>query len=151
NGHLVKTTDGQYLPGGLRPPKRLLAQNAVEPASEGTRDAAVLEFLRGTRELVAAQREVMLGYLGAPTRAPETLAAAVLPPAASQTVVAGQVLEPDPAEVIKQGDLTPGAVMATVRALVSEKTGYPVDMLEADLDLEADLSIDSIKRTELIG
>ena len=42
-------------------------------------------------------------------------------------------------------------MLATVRSLVSERTGYPVDMLEADLDLEADLSIDSIKRTELIG
>ncbi|MFE1932077.1 SDR family NAD(P)-dependent oxidoreductase, partial [Streptomyces sp. NPDC059474] len=30
-------------------------------------------------------------------------------------------------------------------------TGYPVDMLEPDLDLEADLSIDSIKRTEIVG
>jgi NAD(P)-dependent dehydrogenase (short-subunit alcohol dehydrogenase family)/acyl carrier protein len=42
-------------------------------------------------------------------------------------------------------------VLATVRSLVSDRTGYPVDMLEADLDLEADLSIDSIKRTELVG
>jgi len=68
-----------------------------------------------------------------------------------QTIVPDQILETDPAEVIEPADLTPEGVMATVRSLVSEKTGYPVDMLEADLDLEADLSIDSIKRTELIG
>ena len=36
-------------------------------------------------------------------------------------------------------------------AIVSERTGYPVDMLDPDLDLEAELSIDSIKRIEILG
>lgn len=36
-------------------------------------------------------------------------------------------------------------------AIVSEKTGYPVEMLETDMDLEADLGIDSIKRVEILG
>jgi acyl transferase domain-containing protein/NAD(P)H-dependent flavin oxidoreductase YrpB (nitropropane dioxygenase family)/NAD(P)-dependent dehydrogenase (short-subunit alcohol dehydrogenase family)/acyl carrier protein len=35
--------------------------------------------------------------------------------------------------------------------LVSERTGYPHDMLDVDLDLEADLGIDSIKRVEILG
>jgi acyl carrier protein len=35
--------------------------------------------------------------------------------------------------------------------IVSEKTGYPKEMLGLDLDLEADLSIDSIKRMEIIA
>jgi NAD(P)-dependent dehydrogenase (short-subunit alcohol dehydrogenase family) len=35
--------------------------------------------------------------------------------------------------------------------LIGERTGYPVAMLDADLDLEADLSIGSLKRTEIIG
>ena len=35
--------------------------------------------------------------------------------------------------------------------IISERTGYPVEMIEPDLDLEADLSIDSIKRTEIAG
>ncbi len=156
NGHLAKTTDGQYLPGGLRPAQRLTAQQMTTqgnggPMTEGRSDAAVLEFLRATRELVAAQREVMLGYLGTPALPPAGLPAAASPPAAAQTVVAGQVLESGPAEGIDPGDRTPESVLATVRSLVSERTGYPVDMLEADLDLEADLSIDSIKRTEMIG
>ena len=38
-----------------------------------------------------------------------------------------------------------------ITALISERTGYPVEMIEPDLDLERDLSIDSIKRTELAG
>jgi hypothetical protein len=35
--------------------------------------------------------------------------------------------------------------------LVSERTGYPTDMLGLDQDLEADLGIDSIKRVEILG
>ena len=35
--------------------------------------------------------------------------------------------------------------------VVSEKTGYPVEMLELDSDMEADLGIDSIKRVEILG
>ncbi|MGW0333124.1 SDR family NAD(P)-dependent oxidoreductase [Streptomyces sp. NPDC003011] len=31
------------------------------------------------------------------------------------------------------------------------KTGYPADLLEADLDLEADLGIDSVKQAEILG
>jgi acyl carrier protein len=35
--------------------------------------------------------------------------------------------------------------------IVAEKTGYPAEMLEADMDMEADLGIDSIKRVEILG
>ena len=43
------------------------------------------------------------------------------------------------------------ALRAAVLAVVSERTGYPLDMLEPTLDLEADLSIDSIKRLEIVS
>jgi acyl transferase domain-containing protein len=35
--------------------------------------------------------------------------------------------------------------------LVSERTGYPKEALSIDLDLEADLGVDSIKRVEILG
>jgi len=35
--------------------------------------------------------------------------------------------------------------------IVAEKTGYPPEMLELNMDLEADLGIDSIKRVEILG
>jgi len=35
--------------------------------------------------------------------------------------------------------------------VVSEKTGYPASMLELEMDMEADLGIDSIKRVEIMG
>ncbi|MFO0659220.1 MAG: phosphopantetheine-binding protein [Polyangiaceae bacterium] len=35
--------------------------------------------------------------------------------------------------------------------IVAEKTGYPAEMLGADMELEADLGIDSIKRVEILA
>ncbi|MGB4870535.1 MAG: phosphopantetheine-binding protein, partial [Candidatus Promineifilaceae bacterium] len=41
---------------------------------------------------------------------------------------------------------SPDPVAAQVLALVAEQTGYPEDMLELDLDMEADLGIDTVKQ-----
>ena len=38
-----------------------------------------------------------------------------------------------------------------ILALVVEKTGYPPDMLDLDLDLEADLGVDTVKQAELFA
>ncbi|MGF1588728.1 MAG: beta-ketoacyl synthase N-terminal-like domain-containing protein [Pleurocapsa sp.] len=43
------------------------------------------------------------------------------------------------------------ALSETLVNVVSEKTGYPPEMLELDMDMEADLGIDSIKRVEILG
>lgn len=43
------------------------------------------------------------------------------------------------------------ALAARLLAIVSERTGYPAEMLSLDQDLEADLGIDSIKRVEILG
>jgi acyl transferase domain-containing protein/acyl carrier protein/NAD(P)-dependent dehydrogenase (short-subunit alcohol dehydrogenase family)/3-hydroxymyristoyl/3-hydroxydecanoyl-(acyl carrier protein) dehydratase len=54
-----------------------------------------------------------------------------------------------------QPSITPstpqGGIEKTVIAIVGEKTGYPTDMLELDLDMEADLGIDTVKQVELFG
>ncbi|HEY8547759.1 MAG TPA: SDR family NAD(P)-dependent oxidoreductase, partial [Acidimicrobiales bacterium] len=42
-------------------------------------------------------------------------------------------------------------LLDVILAVVADRTGYPVEMLDPDLDLEADLSIDSIKRIEIVG
>ena len=44
-----------------------------------------------------------------------------------------------------------GDVIAELLAVVAESTGYPTEMLELDMDLEADLGIDSIKRVEILS
>lgn len=42
-------------------------------------------------------------------------------------------------------------VMALLKQIISEKTGYPEEMIEEEMDLEADLGIDSIKRVEIFS
>jgi acyl carrier protein len=43
------------------------------------------------------------------------------------------------------------AVKDRILALVVEKTGYPQDMLDLDLDLEADLGVDTVKQAEMFA
>ena len=64
---------------------------------------------------------------------------------------------PVPAPLVKETP-APAAPSAASRdygvdllAIVSEKTGYPTEMLDLNMDMEADLGIDSIKRVEIVG
>jgi hypothetical protein len=43
------------------------------------------------------------------------------------------------------------SVKERLLALVAEKTGYPKDMLDPDLDLEADLGVDTVKQAEVFA
>ena len=42
-------------------------------------------------------------------------------------------------------------VLAQVTAVVAEMTGYPAEMLDPDLDLEADLGVDTVKQAEVFA
>ncbi|MCG8564738.1 MAG: SDR family NAD(P)-dependent oxidoreductase, partial [Desulfobacterales bacterium] len=44
-----------------------------------------------------------------------------------------------------------GEVMTVLSAIISDLTGFPVDMLEPEMDIESDLGIDSIKRVEILS
>jgi acyl transferase domain-containing protein/NAD(P)-dependent dehydrogenase (short-subunit alcohol dehydrogenase family) len=46
---------------------------------------------------------------------------------------------------------TADRVTETLLAVVSEKTGYPVEMLELEMGMDSDLGIDSIKRVEILS
>ena len=56
--------------------------------------------------------------------------------------------EPEPARPSVEGGVD---VTAEVLALVADKTGYPADMLDLELDLEADLGIDTVKQAEVFA
>jgi acyl transferase domain-containing protein/NAD(P)-dependent dehydrogenase (short-subunit alcohol dehydrogenase family) len=163
DGYTVRTAEGNVVQGALQPadtltPVSLASQAAVPVASASEREATVQTYLRGMRELVMAQREVMLSYLGTPVPAFDTSAmawresapgVAEIPAATRSASAASSAATPAPAAPTKilQGD----ELMQAVLAIVSERTGYPGEMLEPDLDLEADLSIDSIKRMEILA
>ena len=56
-------------------------------------------------------------------------------------------------EIVKasSSDIEIASLAQTLLEITSEKTGYPVEMLELEMDMEADLGIDSIKRVEILG
>lgn len=53
---------------------------------------------------------------------------------------------PPHAAMLSASDIT-----KLLQRLVSARTGYPIEMIEPELNLEADLGIDSIKRVEILG
>jgi polyketide-type polyunsaturated fatty acid synthase PfaA len=69
--------------------------------------------------------------------------AAALPPPPKRTPAPGDKAP----QTVAGAEPTPGLVLA----IIAEKTGYPVEALAPELDLEADLGIDSIKRVEILG
>ncbi|MEV7176347.1 SDR family NAD(P)-dependent oxidoreductase, partial [Kitasatospora sp. NPDC093679] len=72
--------------------------------------------------------DFMVGVAGAAPAAAAPAAAAAAAPSVSASEVSAALLE-----------------------VVAQKTGYPAEMLELGMDVEADLGIDSIKRVEILG
>jgi len=136
-----------------------------------TQQSVMLAYLRGQSDGRRPPVE-MTGY-GLPTgsslasspRSPEltdgvTLAAPVLQIAPGPSEASFEQspeslkTEPSPADGGPQKahlPLNEVELTARLRLVVSERTGYPPEMLDLDLDLEADLGIDSIKRIEILG
>jgi acyl carrier protein len=52
---------------------------------------------------------------------------------------------------LSNGGMDVQKLTTSLLQVVSEKTGYPAEMLELNMDMEADLGIDSIKRVEIFG
>ena len=62
------------------------------------------------------------------------------------------VVAEKPAPAVTSAQAVAGdAVKERILALVVEKTGYPKDMLDLDLDLEADLGVDTVKQAEMFA
>ncbi|RKN03761.1 type I polyketide synthase [Streptomyces radicis] len=163
DGHLVRRADGTLQPGALSPPRlvRELIVSQQSPhngAGASGPDALIAEFLRSSRDMVTAQRDVLLRYLGAtdvalsaPVAPVAHVAAAPALSAAPVAVTAAPAPAPALAPAPAPAPPTDVSVLDVVRGVLAERTGYPVEMIEPDLDLEADLSVDSIKRAEIAG
>lgn len=67
------------------------------------------------------------------------------------TTPAEPVLEFDPERPANAPEITSEELSQALISIVADKTGYPPEMLELNMDLEADLGIDSIKRVEILG
>ncbi|WP_232772497.1 type I polyketide synthase [Psychromonas sp. Urea-02u-13] len=85
-----------------------------------------------------------------PVSAPVQVAQTVTQPKPQVTLSPAPVRQPSP--VVKSApafDLN--KIQTVMLDVVAEKTGYPTEMLELSMDMEADLGIDSIKRVEILG
>ncbi|MCX4903171.1 type I polyketide synthase [Streptomyces sp. NBC_00878] len=69
------------------------------------------------------------------------------PPPVDETAAAANGVDAVPTEV-PPARVTVESVLFEV---VSDKTGFPIDILEPQMDLEADLGIDSIKRVQILS
>lgn len=58
---------------------------------------------------------------------------------------------PEVKKTVAKANVDKGAIEKEIKEIIADKTGYPVEMLESDLDLEADLGIDSVKQGEIFG
>ena len=65
---------------------------------------------------------------------------------------APKVVAPEPEPVAPDGaGLDREVIRQAVLDLVAEKTGYPQDMLDPELDMEADLGVDTVKQAEIFA
>ena len=89
-----------------------------------------------------------LATIAAPAaaRAPAPVRPAAPAPAAAPTGM--EAFRPPPTTVAFPAD---GDLKTFLFSVISEKTGYPVEILNLDQQLEADLGIDSIKRVEILS
>jgi acyl transferase domain-containing protein/acyl carrier protein len=75
----------------------------------------------------------------------------------AETVI-NEIIKPEPEPIVLIPETAPlgnninlDGLANNLLTITSEKTGYPIEMLELDMDMEADLGIDSIKRVEILG
>ena len=127
----------------------------------------MVAYMRTMERFLETQQEVMEGFLkagGPPLPAAGDIAPAPdatiepSPPAKREEPVVPEPVtttgpEPQPGEPVAPvaAGESPGTIKDSLLDLVSERTGYPAEMLDLDMDMEADLGIDSIKRVEILG
>jgi acyl transferase domain-containing protein len=110
-----------------------------------------------TEEIVPASTEGTAGAKAVvPAPLPERAQASVMQPAPEQriapspeTKIVPPPTKPEPS--VKIAATASDSVKDRILALVVEKTGYPQDMLDLDLDLEADLGVDTVKQAEMFA
>jgi NADP-dependent 3-hydroxy acid dehydrogenase YdfG len=96
----------------------------------------------------AAAGPASLPYLESPAVSEAPAPTDGLP--APQAVAASRPAEKTPAGEAPVAAL-PDGLDAVLLSVVAEKTGYPVEMLGLEMDMESDLGIDSIKRVEVFS
>jgi acyl transferase domain-containing protein/NAD(P)H-dependent flavin oxidoreductase YrpB (nitropropane dioxygenase family)/NAD(P)-dependent dehydrogenase (short-subunit alcohol dehydrogenase family) len=120
----------------------------------------MMAYLDNMNNMIQDQRDVMIGYLGAPELAPragvatrrlDLLSSSDNLSYESKGVQGEEAPADEESELPDLLSLSAEQITDMIFAVVSEKTGYPVEMLDLDMDMEADLSIDSIKKMDIVA
>ncbi|MFL5340796.1 MAG: acyltransferase domain-containing protein, partial [Gemmataceae bacterium] len=154
------------------PPQRAASPNALSQVLQLSQDSLSAfqklqeqtaqlhrQFLQGQEaaqqalaRLVEQQQQVALASLGmgaAAAISPPAVVLPELPPAAPVPAPVPVAAAPPPAPPTASGDSS--RTQRVLLDVVAEKTGYPAEMLDLDMGLDADLGIDSIKRVEILS
>ena len=83
--------------------------------------------------------------------APAAAAKAEAPAAAAKAEAPAPTPAPAAVAAAPAVAVSKEAIKEKVLEIVAEKTGYPKDMLDLDLDLEADLGVDTVKQAEMFA
>nr|WP_235433384.1 SDR family NAD(P)-dependent oxidoreductase [Protofrankia coriariae] len=97
----------------------------------------------------------------APASAPVSAPAPVpVPVPSAEAAPASAAPAPTPADTappvpvdaaVSAGSVDAGLLRSALVGVVAERTGYPAEMIDTGMDLEADLGVDSIKRVQILG
>ncbi|UXI69008.1 type I polyketide synthase [Tahibacter amnicola] len=147
NGHYARPLFGTLPAQSYNPHHRIDLTPPTTPsvATPHQGDSLALYF-DSLNRFIEAQRDVMLEHLGAADRPLRTINPR---PGNTATPVLEAPVAPPP--VAARPVMDAAGIEIRLRAMISERTGYPLDMLQPELDLEADLGVDSIKRVELLS
>jgi acyl transferase domain-containing protein/NAD(P)H-dependent flavin oxidoreductase YrpB (nitropropane dioxygenase family)/NAD(P)-dependent dehydrogenase (short-subunit alcohol dehydrogenase family)/acyl carrier protein len=130
------------------------------PVAMSGAERMVEEYLKNMQSMIQAQRDVLMTYLGQAVPSVLPMVSTVVQPVKPIPVGIGagapmggvsQGATQVPVGGVAENAIVVVDIKAMLLKIVSDKTGYPSDMLDLDSDMEADLSIDSIKRMEIIA
>jgi acyl transferase domain-containing protein/NAD(P)-dependent dehydrogenase (short-subunit alcohol dehydrogenase family)/acyl carrier protein len=144
---------------GTGPVVRAAAPGEITPVDDKQRSPDVRRWNNG-KDFAKEARPAAAQVAAIPRHDPDVpvMPSASAPPAPAATLAAPAVAVEavqavaTPVAVPVAPPVTPApaqdAIAEQVLGIVAEKTGYPQEMLELDLDLEADLGIDTVKQAE---
>lgn len=164
------------LPVFSRPPSptveldKRIKEPATSPHPTDGNNRVMMQFQQMMNRFLDTQKNVMQAYLqaGSGTGIPQEPAQEFIIPISqrassellpvkqeemTKTETVGEEQIPAPYETPQKADINYNKeeLMSRLLQIVSERTGYPPEILDPGLDLEADLGIDSIKRVEIMG
>jgi acyl transferase domain-containing protein len=152
-----KVTSNRSVPESVTPPhagngtgppsaREVAGNKAVSPSpSTEMKAKALAEYQKTMRVFLETQENVAmakLGRKGEPPRPPSRVSASTPLPSVQLTPSGDKHASGAGARL---------SLKERLLQIVSERTGYPTEMLNWEANLEADLGIDSIKRVEIIG